>query len=101
MFELLAALVLTWSVPTEREDGTPLGEGEIIGYEMYRDGEPLVTIEPDVHTLEVSEDGDYTVRAIDSDHQVSEHSNVVAVKIRARLTAPGLRKQRHPHYRNQ
>ena len=97
MIDLLAALVLTWSVPTEREDGTPLGEGEIIGYEMYRDGEPLVTIEPDVHTLEVSEDGDYTVRAIDSDHQVSEHSNVVAVKIRARLKPPGLRKQRHHH----
>ena len=98
MFELLAALVLTWSAPTEREDGTALGEGEIIGYELYRDGEPHATIEGNVLELEVNQDGDYTVRAIDSDYRVSEHSNVVGVTIKAKVKPPGLAKQRHKHW---
>ena len=48
MIELLAALVLTWLMPTEREDGTPTGEGEIIGFDMFRDGEPHATVEGNV-----------------------------------------------------
>jgi len=98
MIDLLAALVLTWSMPTEREDGTPIGEGEIIGFEMFRDGEPHATVEGNVLELEVNQDGDYTVRAIDSDYRVSEHSNVVGVTIKEKVKPPGLAKQRHKHW---
>ena len=44
------------------------------------------------------QDGDYTVRAIDSDYRVSEHSNVVGVTIKAKVKPPGLAKQRHKHW---
>ena len=98
MIELLAALVLTWSMPTEREDGTPIGEGEIIGFEMFLGGELHATVEGNVLELEVNQDGDYSVRAIDSDYLISEHSNVVGVTIKAKAKPPGLGKKRHKHW---
>jgi hypothetical protein len=97
MIELLAAIVLTWTAPIDRENGVPLVEGEIDSYEMYRDGEHYATVDGSVLELDVSDDGEYTVRAVDSDFQISEHSNVVSVQHKGKIGAPGQLRKRRRH----
>ena len=85
---ILLALTLYWDAPTTREDGTALYSNEISHYEMFHNGTLRNTTEGT--QMEVYDYGDYQVRAVDIDGQISELSNTVThVRVKGKPSAPG------------
>ena len=85
ILNLLMALTLSWDAPTEREDGTPLPNEEISGYEVLLNGQSYI-LTPELE-LNITEKGTYTVKCIDTDGLKSEHSEAISVK--GKPLAPG------------
>ncbi len=94
MITSLALIVLYWDAVTHREDGTPVEPNEVAYYEMFHNGQLYVST-PDLQ-VDVTDYGDYQVRAVGTDQQRSEMSNTVTyTKEKGKLNAPGqLRKNR-------
>jgi hypothetical protein len=92
--DLILALLLYWNVPTTRVDGMPLYSNEISHYEMYYNG---AYYDQTANTqMEVTGYGDFQVRTVDIEGQVSDFSNTVSVtQEKGKPSAPGqLRKNR-------
>jgi hypothetical protein len=87
-----ASAVLSWSIPTTRENGTPLLPGDIGGYEIYMlsesTGESVVIVLRDPfavrHTVDALPPDTYhfSIAAFDNKGQFSQLSDVVAKVIR-------------------
>ena len=88
MITYLALIMLYWDAPTQREDGTAIYSNEIAYYEMYHNGSLYLSTE--ALQMDVVEYGDYEVRAIDTDGQISEFSNVISYpRVKGKPGAPG------------
>ena len=88
MIDLLLALMLYWNPPTTREDGEALYSNEIAYYEMFYNGEYYD--QTTSTQMNVEGYGDFTVRVVDTDGQVSDFSNVVTVsRTKGKPGAPG------------
>jgi hypothetical protein len=97
MIATAISLMLYWDAPQSREDGTPLYSNEIAHYQMYHNGEFYEQTESGaVLEMDVTLDGDYLIRAVDTNGLESDFSNVITVNsaVRGNPDAPGRLRKR-------
>jgi hypothetical protein len=75
-------VLLMWTVPQTRSDGSPLDNGEIAYYVIYR-GDSAWD-ETTATTYDAQRQGNYCVRAVDSGGNTSACSNTVRVKVKGK-----------------
>ena len=72
-------VLLMWTVPTTREDGSTLDAGSISHYVLYRNGEEWFSTT--ATSYEAERNGTYCVLVVLSDGSTSDCSNSLRVRI--------------------
>ena len=73
-------VLLMWTVPTTRTDGSALDPGSISHYVLFRNGEEWFSTT--ATSYEAARNGTYTVRVVDMDGNSSVPSNSARVRIK-------------------
>ena len=83
---------LTWTPPTERTDGTALPQSEILGYEVYINGNPLIDLAPgdSASAILTLDPGDNAIRlkTVDTGNRKSAFSNEKIITIATPIAQP-------------
>ena len=82
MLGLTLGVILAWSTPATRTDGSALDVREISYYVIIRNGEEWG--QTTATTYSVDRSGEYTVRCVDSAGITSSPSNSLRVKVKGR-----------------
>ena len=74
----LAAVLLAWSLPDTREDGTSFAVSDVSHYNVYRNGEYYDTTH--ARSYEATRAGTYQVQCVDTLSLESALSNKIRIK---------------------